>query len=190
MKRTIFLVTFLLGGLAALSQAGDALTIGYNADGVWTSVTYYCSGTPKGGADYKDEAGAREAATQDLKRRAGEGVVKVTVFAASDRTGHVAYARGKPKAGKDLHAVGYGGSKQEAESRALADLKRDGAVKGLKVSIGIFPTARTRHRRKLNQSNWTKKTALRAVGDRLNNANRSSKPASHSVAILLIPQLN
>ena len=56
------------------ADAGDAVVIGYNADGIWTSVTYYCSGTPKGGADYKDEAGAREAAVADLKKRAGEGV--------------------------------------------------------------------------------------------------------------------
>ncbi len=36
------------------ADAGDAVVIGYNADGIWTSVTYYCSGTPKGGADYKE----------------------------------------------------------------------------------------------------------------------------------------
>ena len=41
-------------------RAGDAVAIGYNADGVWTSVTYFSSGTPKGGPRYKNEEEARE----------------------------------------------------------------------------------------------------------------------------------
>ena len=122
----------------ALLQAGDAVAIGYNAGGVWTSVTYYSSGTAKGGADYKDEAGAREAAVNDLKKRAGEGVVKTSVIAASDRTGYFAYARGKNKAGQDLHAVGYGGSKAEARKNALAELTREGAIRKQKVIYEYF----------------------------------------------------
>jgi hypothetical protein len=31
---------------ATSASAGDAVAIGYNADGVWTAVMYYCSGTP------------------------------------------------------------------------------------------------------------------------------------------------
>jgi hypothetical protein len=107
-----------------VADAGDAVVIGYNADGVWTSVIYYCSGTPKGGADYKDEASAREAAVADLKKRAGEGVVTTKVLAASDRTGHFAYARGKNRAGEDLHAVGYGASKEAAEADATGQLQQ------------------------------------------------------------------
>ena len=122
----------------AVSRAGDAVALGYNADGVWTAVTYYCSGTPKGGRDYKDEAGAREAAVNDLMKRAGEGVVKTRVIAASDRTGHFAYARGKNKAGDDLHAVGFGASKQEARKNAFAELTREGATRKQKVIYDYF----------------------------------------------------
>lgn len=119
-------------------RAGDAVAVGYNADGVWTAVTYYCSGTPKGGADYKDETGARQAATADLKSRAGEGVVTTKVISASDRTGHFAYARGKTKIGEDVHAVGFGASKAEAQQRAFADLSRDGATRSPKVIYSYF----------------------------------------------------
>jgi len=117
---------------------GDAVAVGYNSDGVWTAVTYYSSGTPKGGADYKDEAGAREAAVRDLENRAGEGVAKVTVIGASDRTGHVACARGKTRAGKDLHAVGYGATKQEASRTAFEELNGAGATKNQKVIYSYF----------------------------------------------------
>ena len=55
----VFLVILLLL-LKSSAFAGDAVVIGYNADGVWTAVTYYCSSTPKGGSDYKDQAGARK----------------------------------------------------------------------------------------------------------------------------------
>ena len=119
-------------------RAGDAVAVGYNADGVWTAVTYYASGTPKGGADYKDEAGAREAALRDLKSRAGEGVVTTKIIAASDRTAHVAYARGKTRAGEDAHAVGYGASKAEAEQKAFAQLSESGATRARKVIYNYF----------------------------------------------------
>lgn len=132
MKLTIFFLAFFVCGVAAV-DAGDAVAIGYNSDGVWTAVTYYSSGTVKGGSDYKDEASAREAASQDLKKEAGEGIVKVSILASSDRTAHVAYARGKTAAGKDLHAVGYGELGLEAEKQAFADLKKNGAAKELKV---------------------------------------------------------
>ena len=128
----------LLLGLSPAAQAGDAVAIGYNADGVWTAVTYYCSSTPKGGADYKDEAGAREAAGRDLQRRAGEGIVKTAIIASSDRTAHVAYARGKTTAGDDAHAVGYGGSKAEAEQKAFAELSGSGATRNQKVIYSYF----------------------------------------------------
>lgn len=118
--------------------AGDAVAIGYNADGVWTAVTYYCSGTAKGGADYKDEKGAREAAVRDLQSRAGEGVATTKIIASSDRTAHVAYARAKSKRGEDAHAVGYGASKSEAEEKAFADLTGRGATREQKVIYNYF----------------------------------------------------
>ncbi len=124
------------------AQAGDAVAVGYNADGVWTAVIYYCSSTPKGGADYKDEAGAREAAVEDLKRRAGEGVVTTKIIASSDRTGHVAYARGKSRSGEDLHVVGYGANKEEAARRAFAELTHRGATRRQKVIYQYFSYGR------------------------------------------------
>jgi hypothetical protein len=123
---------------ATLVRAGDAVAIGYNADGVWTAVTYYASGTAKGGADYKDEPGAREAAIRDLKARAGEDLVTTKILASSDRTGHFAYARGKTKAGADAHAVGYGANKEEAEQNAFAELRGSRANGKQKVIYRYF----------------------------------------------------
>lgn len=144
-------ITLCLIGLGWLPhvRAGDAVAIGYNADGVWTAVTYYCSSTPKGGADYKDEAAAREAAVRDLQSRAGEGVVKTTIIASSDRTGHFAYARGERRrdqtmysdvvAGRsDVHAVGFGPSKAAAAQNALAELRRQGGTGKGKVIYSYF----------------------------------------------------
>jgi hypothetical protein len=132
-------VLFLAAMIAApAARAGDAVAIGYNADGIWTSVMYYCSGTPEGGADYKDEAGAREAAVADLIKRAGEGVVKTKILAASDRTGHVAYARARSRAGEDLHAVGYGPSKEAAQADAAAQLQRAGGIGKPKIIYNYF----------------------------------------------------
>ena len=126
-----------VAALADVARAGDAVAIGYNADGVWTSVTYYSSGTPKGGRDYKDEAAARTAAIEDLKRRAGDGIVRTEILASSDRTTYAAYARGK-RAKEDVHAVGYGSSKQEAERNAMAELSRRGGTRGQKVIYNYF----------------------------------------------------
>ena len=81
----VFLFMVVLSTTSAF--AGDAVVIGYNADGVWTAVTYYCSSTRKGGNDYKDKLKAREEALRDLKRRAGEQMVGSSVLAEirSDR---------------------------------------------------------------------------------------------------------
>ncbi len=129
-------------GLCSLAcgsaRGGDAVAIGYNADGVWTSVMYYSSSTPPGGSDYKDEAGAKEAALSDLKKRVGEGVVRTSILASSDRTAHVVYARGKTTAGVEQHAVGYGATQEAAKTNAFAELKRNGATKSLKVFYKYF----------------------------------------------------
>jgi len=111
-----------LGGAAAL-LAGDAVVVGYNSDGVWTTWTYYCSSTPKGGRDYKDGAAAREAALRDLRKRKGKSA-RTEVLAQSDATGYVACARGKTSAGKDVMVVGRGKSQPEADKDALDQLQR------------------------------------------------------------------
>lgn len=137
-RTTTTTLCLLLSVFARAVLGGDAVAIGYNADAVWTAVTYYSSGTPKGGTDYKDEAGAKEAALRDLKTRAGEGVVTTKILAASDRTGHVVYARGKTAAGEDAHAVGYGASKSEAQEKAFAELRGSGATRKQKVIYSYF----------------------------------------------------
>ena len=106
------------------ADAGDAVAIGYNSENVWMMVTYYSSSTPKGGRDYKDEARAREAASLDVRRRAGEGLAKVDVIAVSDLPGFVVVARGKSQA--------------EAEKKALADLDRNNATAKQKIVYRFF----------------------------------------------------
>jgi hypothetical protein len=128
----------LVFALGRAANAGDALAIGYNKDGVWTAVTYYCSSTAKGGSDYKTEAEAKEEALKDLKKRAPEGLEKSTVFSSSDRTGHFAYARGKNADDKDFHAVGFGASKEAAEKDAFEQLKRAGGTNEQKVIYSYF----------------------------------------------------
>jgi hypothetical protein len=118
--------------------AGDAVAIGYNAEGVWTAVTYYCSSTPKGGSDYKDAGQAREAALRDLRKRAGQNLAKATVLAASDLSGYFACARGKTMAGLNITVVGYGHSQQEAEKKAFADLNGQGAGNDQKIVYRYF----------------------------------------------------
>lgn len=120
------------------ARAGDAVAVGYNSRNVWLMMTYYTSSTPKGGRDYKDEAGAREAAARDVRRRAGEGLAKVGVIAASDLTGFVAVARGETNSGNDVTAVGRGKSQAEAEKKALADLNRDGGTVKQKIVYRYF----------------------------------------------------
>lgn len=125
--------------MVATARGGDAVAIAYNSAGVWTAVTYYCSSSPPGGADYKDAAGARLAATKDLKKRAGEDLARQSVIAASDKTGHFAYARGKNPGGKDVHAVGYApASEAGAEKDAFEQLNRSGAKVDQKVIYKYF----------------------------------------------------
>ena len=97
----------LLGVVAFLVLAGDAVAVGYNADGVWTGVTYFCSSKPKGGKDYKTENGAREEAMRDLRKRSSYTASTVKILSSSDSTGFVAVARGKDKSGKDLNVVDF-----------------------------------------------------------------------------------
>src|SRR5438876_7287412 len=123
---------FVLASVGLLTAAnvfgGDAVAIGYNAQGVWTSVTYYKSSTPKGGRDYKTEEQARDEALRDLRSRSPEGLARAEILSASDSTGYTAVGRGENKAGKDLNVVGRGKSQSEADKRAFAQLKTAGAT--------------------------------------------------------------
>src|SRR5438270_7820990 len=101
-----------------IAQTGDAVAVGYNDKGIWTAVIYYCSGTPKGGPDYKDAAGARAAALQDLKKRAGADQATSKIIASSDKTGHFACGSARPSTAedaRDVFAVGHGTSADEAK---------------------------------------------------------------------------
>lgn len=118
--------------------AGDAVAIGYNADGVWTSVTYYSSGSPKGGRDYKTEREARDAALRDLRRRGDRQTARTEILSSSDATGFVAVARGANGSDKAENVVGRGKTQQEADENALAELHRRGAVTNVKIVYRYF----------------------------------------------------
>ena len=124
-----------------MARAGDAVAIGYNDKGIWTAVMYYCSGTPKGGSDYKDAAGAQEAALKDLKKRAGEQQAASKIIASSDKTGHFSVASARASTArdaKDIFVVGYGPSKEAAEKDAFAQLARQNATGKKKVHYQYF----------------------------------------------------
>jgi len=118
--------------------AGDAVAIGYNADGVWTSVTYYSSGKPKGSSDYKTESEARDEALRDLRKRGGDGLARAEILSSSDSTGYVAVARGADKSRKDRNVVGRGATQAEADEKAMAELNQGGATKNQKIVYRYF----------------------------------------------------
>jgi hypothetical protein len=133
-KTSISLLVFLLSLNGVSTRAGDAVVVGYNAEGAWTTITYYSSSTPKGGKDYKTSAQAREAASRDLRRRGIDQLAKESVLSDSDSTGYVAVARAKTKPGKDVIVVGRGQSQAEADKDALAKLKQAEATAGQKIA--------------------------------------------------------
>ena len=133
----LFLNSLLLAPCSSL-VAGDAVAIGYNADGVWTSVTYYSSGKPKGASDYKTESEARDEALRDLRKRGGDGLARAEILSSSDDTGYVAVARGADKSRKDQNVVGRGKTQREAEQNAMAELNKAGATKGQKIVYHYF----------------------------------------------------
>jgi hypothetical protein len=128
--------TFLL--LAARLDAGDAVAVGYNKDGVWTSVTYYSSGKPKGGREYKTEAEARVEALRDLRKRGDHHTARTEILSSSDTTGFVAVGRGADASGKDANVVGRGKSQREADENAMAELNKAGATKYQKFVYRYF----------------------------------------------------
>lgn len=122
----------------SLVVAGDAVVIGYNAEGVWTSVTYYSSGKPKGSKDYKTESESREEALRDLKKRGGIGMTRSEVLSSSDATGFVAVGRGVDKSKKDSNVVGRGKTQAEADEQAMAELNQRGATKNQRIVYRYF----------------------------------------------------
>ncbi len=118
--------------------AGDAVAIGYNADGIWTDVTYYRSGTPKRGKDYRTSIQAREFALRDVRRRSQSEVATTHILSSSDSTGFVAVARGQDKSGRDFHAVGHAKSQAEADKKAIGELNEAGAGAEQKIVYRYF----------------------------------------------------
>ena len=135
----VFLIS-LLSFLAPASRvsAGDAVAIGYNADGVWTDVTYFRSATPKGGKDYRTSARAREFALRDVRRRSESSVAKASILSSSDSTGFVSVARGQDKSGKDVNVVGRAKSQAEADRKAFDVLNQTGAGAKQKIVYRYF----------------------------------------------------
>jgi hypothetical protein len=114
------------------------VAVGYNSEGVWTAVTYYSSSTPKGGKDYKTGNEAREEALRDVRSRSDYKPASANILAWSDSTGFVAVARGTIQGHGDVTVVRRGRSKPEANARALAELKKDGAIASQKIVYRYF----------------------------------------------------
>ncbi len=124
--------------VASRLVAGDAVAIGYNANGVWTDVTYFRSATPKGGKDYRTSAQAREFALRDVRRRSQHSVAKASILSSSDSTGFVSVARGRDKSGKDVNVVGRAKSQAEADRKAFDLLNQTGAGAKQKIVYRYF----------------------------------------------------
>lgn len=118
--------------------AGDAVAIGYNADGIWTDVTYYRSATPKRGKDYRTADQAREFALRDVRRRSQSVIATTRILSSSDSTGFVAVARGQDQSGRDFHGVGRGKSQAEADKKAFGLLNQAGAGAEQKIVYRYF----------------------------------------------------
>ena len=128
----------LLAPSSTLLLGGDAVAIGFDGDGRWTSVTYYSSGTPQTGSRYKNEAEARVEAMRDLRRRDVVKAAKVEILSSSDATGFVAVGRGTNASGKDENVVGRGKTQAEANEKAMAELNERGATKNQKIVYRYF----------------------------------------------------
>lgn len=125
-------------GVASQLFAGDAVSIGYNAEGVWTAGIYCCSSTPKGGRDYKTENEAREIAVRDVRRRSEHRMGKASVLSSSDSTGFVTVARGTDESGKDTIVIGRGNSQTEADNSTLELLNAAGVGAERKIVYRYF----------------------------------------------------
>jgi hypothetical protein len=137
MKRA--LLVLVVGLMASVIQAGDAIAIGFNYAGIWTAVTYNRSSTPRGGLHYHDSAQARLFAVRDLYVRAPEDLIRTKIIGQSDLTGYVAIARGHAsKRDTDVTAIGRGKSQGEADSKALQKLNLADATTNEEVVFRYF----------------------------------------------------
>jgi hypothetical protein len=110
-------------------EAGDAVAMAYDSNGVWTAVTYIRSTTPKGGAHYHDSTEAAASARQDLHRRAATYLFRTKVIGQSDRTCYVTVARGNsPKPNTSVTVIGRGKTQSEADQDALQQLSHAAAA--------------------------------------------------------------
>lgn len=111
------------------AQAGDAVAMAFDSDGVWISLTYIRSTTPKGGAHYHDSTEAGASARQDLHRRAGTEVFRTKVIGQSDQTCYVTVARGKSsKPNTCVTVIGRGKTQSQADQDALQQLRHAAAA--------------------------------------------------------------
>src|SRR5256885_1957288 len=110
--------------VASRLVGGDAVAIGYNADGVWTALTYYRSATLKGGKDFRTSAQARDFAIRDVRKRSESNVATTHILSSSDSTGFVAVSRGQGKAGPGFLGVGPGKSQTEAGQKGFDPLQQ------------------------------------------------------------------
>ena len=133
----LFCVSWLIAPCSWL-WAGDAVAIGYNADGIWTAVTYDRSATRKGGKDYRTSDQAREFASRDVRRRSQAAVATTHILSFSDATGFVAVGRGHDESGRDFHAVGRGKSQTEADKKAFELLNQAHAGAEQKIVYRYF----------------------------------------------------
>ena len=136
--RSLLIACLFALGTARCSCAGDAVVVGYNAGGTWTSVTYYCSGTPDGGKDYKTSTDATAAALRDLDKRSKIPFARTDVLAASDATGFAGVARGRKRSGKQINVADYGKTQAEADEHALEKLTKAGATEKQKIVYRYF----------------------------------------------------
>lgn len=129
-----------IGLMAPVVQAGDAIAMGYNYAGVWTAVTYNRSSTPQGGPHYHDSAQAGIFAVRDLYVRAPEDLVRTKIIGRSDQTGYVTIARGKRLLPEetDVTAIGRGKSQQEADEHALKKLSDGHAMTSQEIVFRYF----------------------------------------------------
>lgn len=134
-----FLFALLFCLLAPQAVAGDAIAMAYDADGVWTMVTYFRSSTPKNGHHYWTAAQAGAFARRDLHNRAGEDAFRTKIIGQSDTTGYVAVARGSVEsANKGVTTIGRGKSQKEADANALKKLHATKALTEEKIFYRYF----------------------------------------------------
>jgi hypothetical protein len=132
-------VGMLFGLIAHRLLAGDAVATGYNAAGVWTSVTYNRSSSPKGGPHYRKAADAGMLAELDLHLRSRVNPIRTKILDQSDRTGYVTVARGKsPHANSGVTVIGRGKSQTEADECAMQRLTNTGDTENEKILYRYF----------------------------------------------------